>query len=258
MPRPSSLAAGTTSCSMPRLSSEYSTWVETSGARPGTARCQVAACAVRQPGQFETPTYAARPVATAVSSADSVSSMGSCRTRRAPATGPRESTPSRSQRQVEAAQQVAARGVHHPAAAAHADPGLGRHDHVAARDHVAEQPAEQLLRRAAGVGVRGVEQGAARVHEGGQLLAGLVLVGLVAPGHQPRPSRETARPERPRDLCCTRHTVAARWPDEAERPVQARVRRRPYPAVAWTTSTPWCSAWSRGSPSSSRSRAPAT
>ncbi len=32
-----------------RLSREYSTWVEASGARPGTARCQVAAWAVCQP-----------------------------------------------------------------------------------------------------------------------------------------------------------------------------------------------------------------
>jgi aryl-alcohol dehydrogenase-like predicted oxidoreductase len=42
-------AAGTTSCSTCRLSSEYSTWVEASGTRPGTARCQVAAWAVCQP-----------------------------------------------------------------------------------------------------------------------------------------------------------------------------------------------------------------
>ena len=48
-PRPSACAAGTTSCSTWRLSSEYSTWVDASGARPGTARCQVAACAVCQP-----------------------------------------------------------------------------------------------------------------------------------------------------------------------------------------------------------------
>ena len=76
MPRPSSIAAGTTSCSICRLSREYSIWVEISGARPGAARCQVAACAVRQPDQLEIPTYAARPVETAVSSADRVSSIG--------------------------------------------------------------------------------------------------------------------------------------------------------------------------------------
>jgi hypothetical protein len=34
---------------MARLSREYSTWVEAMVARPGTARCQVAACAVCQP-----------------------------------------------------------------------------------------------------------------------------------------------------------------------------------------------------------------
>ena len=49
MPRPSAAAAGSTSCSMARLSREYSTCVEASGVRPGTARCQVAACAVCQP-----------------------------------------------------------------------------------------------------------------------------------------------------------------------------------------------------------------
>ena len=96
------------------------------------------------------------------------------------------------QGEVEAAEQVAARGVHHPGAAAGAEPGLGRDHHVVAGDHVTEQPAEQLLRRAAAVRVRGVEQRAARVDEGGELLAGLVLVGLrcprsSAPGRVARP-----------------------------------------------------------------------
>jgi len=49
IPSPSAWAAGTTSCSTWRLSREYSTWVDASGTRPGTARCQVAACAVCQP-----------------------------------------------------------------------------------------------------------------------------------------------------------------------------------------------------------------
>ena len=48
-PSPSAAAAGSTSCSTVRLSREYSTWVEASTARPGTARCQVAAWAVCHP-----------------------------------------------------------------------------------------------------------------------------------------------------------------------------------------------------------------
>ena len=48
-PSPSASQAGSTSRSTCRLSSEYSTWVEASTVRPGTARCQVAACAVCQP-----------------------------------------------------------------------------------------------------------------------------------------------------------------------------------------------------------------
>ena len=55
-PSPSDSAAGTTSRSTPRCSSEYSTCVETSGVRPGQALCQVAACAVCQPVKLLTPT----------------------------------------------------------------------------------------------------------------------------------------------------------------------------------------------------------
>ena len=55
-PRPSASAAGRTSRSTPRCSSEYSTWVLTSGTRPGQARCQVAACAVCQPVKLLMPT----------------------------------------------------------------------------------------------------------------------------------------------------------------------------------------------------------
>ena len=80
---------------MCRFRSEYSTWVEISGARPGTARCQVAACAVRQPDQFDTPTYAARPVETAVSSAERVSSIGALSDQTCTCQRSTESTPSR-------------------------------------------------------------------------------------------------------------------------------------------------------------------
>ena len=78
-----------------RLSSEYSTCVETSGARPGAARCHVAPCAVRQPDQFDTPTYAARPVETAVSSAERVSSIGVLSDQTCTCQRSTESTPSR-------------------------------------------------------------------------------------------------------------------------------------------------------------------
>ena len=48
-PMPKAWAAGMISASARRLSREYSTWVEASVARPGRARCYVAACAVCQP-----------------------------------------------------------------------------------------------------------------------------------------------------------------------------------------------------------------
>ena len=76
MPMPQAAAAGTTSASGERLSREYSTWLVASTARPGTARCQVAPRAVCQPDQLLTPTYDARPLLTAMSSALSVSSTG--------------------------------------------------------------------------------------------------------------------------------------------------------------------------------------
>ena len=48
-PSPIASAAGSTSVSARRLTREYSTWFDASVARPGTARCQVAACADCQP-----------------------------------------------------------------------------------------------------------------------------------------------------------------------------------------------------------------
>src|SRR6185436_2827749 len=76
MPMPQAAAAGTTSASGERLSREYSTWLVASRPRPGTARCQVAPRAVCQPDQLLTPTYDARPLLTATSSALRVSSTG--------------------------------------------------------------------------------------------------------------------------------------------------------------------------------------
>src|SRR5439155_130685 len=75
-PSPSAAQAGSTSRSMPRSSSEYSTCAQTSGARPGQAACQVAARAVSQPEKLEIPTYRARPELTAKSSAGSVVQRG--------------------------------------------------------------------------------------------------------------------------------------------------------------------------------------
>ena len=60
-----SILAGITSASIPRLSSEYSTWVETIGAFPKIGFCRVAALANCQPEKFETPTYLTRPEVTA-------------------------------------------------------------------------------------------------------------------------------------------------------------------------------------------------
>ena len=48
-PIPRASLAGRTSRSMPRCSREYSTCVDTMGARPGTAACQVQAWDVCQP-----------------------------------------------------------------------------------------------------------------------------------------------------------------------------------------------------------------
>ena len=52
---PNARAAGSTSTSARRASSEYSTWALLIGVRPGNAHCQVAACAVCQPTKLETP-----------------------------------------------------------------------------------------------------------------------------------------------------------------------------------------------------------
>ena len=49
------------------------------------------------------------------------------------------------------------------------------------------QRADQLLGRAVAVAGRGVEQRAAGLREGDQLVAGLVLVGVAAPGHRAQP-----------------------------------------------------------------------
>ncbi len=91
------------------------------------------------------------------------------------------------QRGVEGADQVAARGVRLPAAAAAADPGLGGDDQVVALHDVADQRADQLLRGALAVPGGGVDERAAGLGEGDELVAGLVLVGVAAPGERAEP-----------------------------------------------------------------------
>ena len=104
------------------------------------------------------------------------------------------------ERGVERGQQVAAGGAaaHRPGRGA-AD-GLGRDQHVVARDDVGEQAAEGALALAVAVDVGGVDQRAAGVDEGRELHGGLVLVGVAAPGHgaQRQPGHDqAAAPERP-------------------------------------------------------------
>ena len=98
------------------------------------------------------------------------------------------------QRGVEGGEQRPAGGVDVGASVAGADGRLGRdHELVAVRD-VAQQGAEQLLRAALGVRRRRVHQGPAGLHEGDQLVAGLVLVGVTAPGHRPEPQSGDPQP----------------------------------------------------------------
>ena len=78
------------------------------------------------------------------------------------------------------------------------------------RDDVADQPADQLLGRAVAVPGRGVDQRAAGLGEGDQLVAGLVLVGVATPRHgaQAEPRDREARGDRPPAVACAQ-TVAA-------------------------------------------------
>ena len=60
--------------------------------------------------------------------------------------------------------------------------GLGREHHLVAGLELLEQFAEQSLRVTVRIGVGGVDQAAARVEEGCQLVASLVLVRAACPG----------------------------------------------------------------------------
>ena len=104
------------------------------------------------------------------------------------------------ERPVEVGQEPAPRGVGLALAAAARDAALGREHDLVAGDHVADQPADQLLRRPVGVPGGGVDQRAARLREGDQLVTGLVLVGVPTPRHgsqaEPR-DREARGTDRP-------------------------------------------------------------
>ena len=77
-----------------------------------------------------------------------------------------------------------------PAFAAHAmDPRLRADDEVLPRHGLVEQLAEERLGVAAAVAIGGVDQVAAGIEEGAQVVAGLVAVDRVAPRHRPEGER---------------------------------------------------------------------
>ncbi len=131
------------------------------------------------------------------------------------------------ERPVEVGQEPAARGVGLALAAAARDAALGREHDLVAGDHVADQPADQLLGRAVGVSRGGVDQGAARLGEGDQLVTGLVLVGVPTPRHgsqaEPR-DREARGTDRP----------LLHAPKGSRSPARGgRAARRSIRALAW-------------------------
>ena len=86
------------------------------------------------------------------------------------------------QRRVERREQVATGGVE-TARGAGARHGLRRHRDAVATDLV-EQRSQDLLGHPVGIDVGGVDEGAADLEEGEQLVARLVPVGVAAPGHR--------------------------------------------------------------------------
>ena len=217
MPMPQAAAAGTTSASGERLSREYSTWLVASdgpaGHRPLPGGTQ---------GGLPAGPVADADVRRAAAADRDVERAERLLDRRR--VGPDVHLPEVEvvdaealQRGVEALEQVAARGVEDPLLAPDAHAGLGRQHHLVARHDRAEQLADQLLRRAVGVRVGRVEEGAAGVAERDQLVARLVLVGVTPPGHgaetQPR-HRQAGVP----------HATAASWQHGNRQAVQPSIR----------------------------------
>ena len=87
------------------------------------------------------------------------------------------------QRGVELVHQRPPRAVDDPAAVGSADARLGDDHHLVAVRPL-QEVTEQVLRRAAGVPVRRVDQGAARRAEGGEQVAGVLGGGAGAPRHR--------------------------------------------------------------------------
>ena len=137
--------------------------------------------------------------------------------------------------------QVAAGDVGLADAAPAGDAGLGRDHHLVAGHHVTHEGGDQLLGRAVAVAGGRVEQGAAGLGEGDQLVAGLVLVGVAAPheGAEAEPGH-----------------LQAGVPHGALLHGQNRSRR--VARSWWTSSKPSSSEPFRGSPSSCRSPAAPT
>ena len=98
------------------------------------------------------------------------------------------------QARLELGEQVSARGIQHDGAAAQAEPGLAREHHAITHTELAQQGAEQRLRGAVAVHGRGVDERAAGIEEGGELLLGLDLVDLAAEGHGAEPEARDGEP----------------------------------------------------------------
>ena len=93
---------------------------------------------------------------------------------------------------LERAQQVLARSVH-PSIRTIDRTRLGGDDHLIANLELLDELAQQGLCIPVGVDIGRVEQRAARIEEGRELIAGLVLVGSTCPGA--RAEAEPAHPQ---------------------------------------------------------------
>ena len=104
--------------------------------------------------------------------------------------------------------------------------GLGDEDDVAAVDVLSEQAADDLLGGALAVGGGRVEEGSAGVEEDVELVAGLELVGVAAPGHRAqshRGHRESRATQSALLHAANRRRAGPRGADGAPGPGQAGV-----------------------------------